>query len=108
MQEKHRKYKKKKYLTVWGPHGPLFFSYFISKTPEMPAVWASTARKRRRSYRTTFPNQETPYSTACGISWPYRTGFRVSYQFRVGNRGGGVHFLQHSFTLFVDEPIQRR
>jgi hypothetical protein len=62
-----------------------FFSYFASKTPETLAVRAGTARKRRRPYRTTFPNRETPYGTAGGVSWPYRTGFLPETE-----GGGGV------------------
>jgi hypothetical protein len=50
-----------------------------------------TARKRRRPYRTTFPDLETPYGTAGGVSWPYRPvrpAFRASLRRNKKKKGG--------------------
>jgi hypothetical protein len=53
-----------------APHDPyfFFFPYFALKTPETSVVRAGTAGKRRRPYRTTFPNRETSYGTADDVS----------------------------------------
>jgi len=48
---------------------------------ETSIVRAGTAMKRRRPYRTTFPNRETPYGAANGVSRLYRTRFGVSDRF---------------------------
>jgi hypothetical protein len=50
-----------------------------------------TARKRRRPYRTAFPDLETPYGTAGGVSWPYRPvrpAFRASLRRNKKKKGG--------------------
>jgi hypothetical protein len=52
-------------------------------------LFSPQRRSKCRLYHTAFPNRETSYGTADGVSWPYCTDFRVSYRFRAGNRGGG-------------------
>jgi hypothetical protein len=66
---------------IHGPLGCLDEPAQQEKPAEPIVVCAETTRKRRRPYRTTFPNREIPYGTTNDVTQLFRTCFGVSVRF---------------------------